>query len=52
MNTIYRAGLTILLVLVFLLLLTPAGLIARLVHDPLHRQPDPTTDSYWTHHRA
>ncbi|MFJ8860310.1 hypothetical protein ACIRD8_17955 [Streptomyces sp. NPDC102451] len=33
--------------LLFLLVVVPAGLIARLVKDPMARRPDPRAASYW-----
>jgi hypothetical protein len=49
MKTISRAGVAVLVALVYLLLVMPVGLIVRLVRDPLRRRPDPVADSYWTY---
>ncbi|MFD9816153.1 hypothetical protein [Streptomyces sp. NPDC059080] len=38
-----------LLLLAYALLVTPAGLLLRLVHDPMARRRRPGADSYWTH---
>ncbi|MED7951468.1 hypothetical protein [Streptomyces sp. BE303] len=42
-----RTGLQLLLLLVYLLVFTPVGLVARLVRDPLDRAVDRTAASYW-----
>jgi hypothetical protein len=42
----------VLLILVFCVVLTPIGLLVRLLsHDPLHRQFDPSAASYWMPHQ-
>ncbi|MGW1835368.1 hypothetical protein [Streptomyces sp. BBFR2] len=38
----------LLLLLVYALLVTPAGLVLRIVHDPLARRRRPGAASYWT----
>lgn len=35
------------LALFYYLLLTPVGLVSRMVHDPLHRRWRPHAESYW-----
>ncbi|MCW2502789.1 MAG: hypothetical protein JWO79_1073 [Actinomycetia bacterium] len=35
------------LALVYYLLVTPIGLVSRLVRDPLRRRKDPRAASYW-----
>ncbi|MFD5088119.1 hypothetical protein ACFVYP_33700 [Kitasatospora sp. NPDC058201] len=42
-----RTGLQLLLLLVYLLVFTPVGLVARLVRDPLDRAVDRSAASYW-----
>ncbi|WP_199829534.1 hypothetical protein [Streptomyces sp. MMG1121] len=37
----------LLLSLVYFVLVVPAGLISRVVRDPLSRRPDPAADTYW-----
>ena len=38
----------VLLTAVFILVVTPIGLLMRLARrDPMHRRPDPEADSYW-----
>ena len=39
---------TFLLAIVYFVVLSPIALVIRLVHDPLHRRPDPRRSSYWT----
>jgi len=37
--------------IVYYLVMTPIGLIMRLAgRDPLHRRPDPDTETYWREH--
>jgi hypothetical protein len=37
---------------IFFLILTPIGLVARLVrHDPMERRTEPSKSSYWTQRR-
>ncbi len=36
------------LALVYFLVLVPAGLVQRVLGDPLHRRPDRRARSYWT----
>ncbi|WP_329312482.1 hypothetical protein [Streptomyces sp. NBC_01262] len=36
------------LLVLYALAVVPAGLVARLLHDPLHRRPDRRATSYWT----
>ncbi|MFC5220522.1 hypothetical protein [Streptomyces coerulescens] len=35
------------LLLLYCLVVVPAGVLARLVHDPLHRRVDRAAPSYW-----
>ena len=43
----------VLLTLVFVLVVTPIGLILRLVgKDPMHRKPDPSKETYWIRREA
>ncbi|TYB41835.1 hypothetical protein [Actinomadura chibensis] len=49
MAAITRAGVAVLAVLVYYLVVVPVGLAVRLVRDPLRRRPDPAADSYWTY---
>ncbi|GGO05652.1 hypothetical protein GCM10010116_11090 [Microbispora rosea subsp. aerata] len=37
----------LLLFLLYYLVVTPAGLVARLVRDPLARRKDPDAATYW-----
>lgn len=38
----------VVLTLVYLAVVTPIGLVMRaLGHDPMHRRPDPSVDTYW-----
>ena len=39
---------TVLLAIVYYLIITPIGLLARAVRDPLARGMDPKATSYWT----
>ncbi|MET9432227.1 MULTISPECIES: hypothetical protein [unclassified Streptomyces] len=39
---------TVLLAIVYYLVITPIGLIAKAVRDPLARSVDPKATSYWT----
>lgn len=36
-----------LLTLLFYVIVVPAGLLTRLVKDPMSRRPDPRVGSYW-----
>jgi hypothetical protein len=36
------------LLALYTLAVIPAGLVTRLLHDPLHRRPDRRATSYWT----
>jgi hypothetical protein len=38
---------TVLLFLAYYLVLTPVGLVLRLIRDPLTRRPDRRAASYW-----
>ncbi|MFE7189663.1 hypothetical protein [Kitasatospora sp. NPDC057541] len=42
-----RAGLQLLLLLAYVLVFTPVGLVARRFRDPLDRAVDRTATSYW-----
>ena len=37
----------LLLSIVYFLVATPAGLVSRLIHDPLARRPDRRAATYW-----
>lgn len=52
MKLLVRACGVVLAALVYVLLVLPAGLVARLVRDPLRRRPDPGAPSYWIHFDA
>ncbi|MFE6872697.1 hypothetical protein ACFVFS_39915 [Kitasatospora sp. NPDC057692] len=47
LSTARRTGLQFLLLLAYLLVLTPVGLVARRFRDPLDRAVDRTAASYW-----
>ncbi|WP_380283587.1 hypothetical protein [Kitasatospora purpeofusca] len=47
MSATRRTGLQLLLLLAYLLVLTPVGFVARRVRDPLDRAVDRTATSYW-----
>ncbi|HEX3784795.1 MAG TPA: hypothetical protein VHX38_34475 [Pseudonocardiaceae bacterium] len=48
MRTFRDAVVSVLLLVVYVVVFVPAGLIARLSHDPLRRRPSPTAVSYWS----
>ncbi|REF00413.1 hypothetical protein [Thermomonospora umbrina] len=41
------AALTVLLALAYLTIVTPVGVVSRLVHDPLHRRWNKETGTHW-----
>ncbi|MFD3522745.1 hypothetical protein [Streptomyces sp. NPDC058653] len=47
MSGIRRLAASALLAAVYLLVITPVGLVARVVRDPLRRRPDRAATSYW-----
>ncbi|MFB7469337.1 hypothetical protein [Kitasatospora sp. NPDC056184] len=47
LSTARRTGLQLLLLLAYLLVFTPVGLVARRFRDPLDRAVDRTATSYW-----
>ncbi|MBM7775502.1 hypothetical protein JOD54_005706 [Actinokineospora baliensis] len=38
----------VLLAFVYFVVVTPIGVVGRLLSDPLHRRPDRRADTYWT----
>ncbi len=54
MRAVYPIGWTVshlILAVVFYLVMTPVGLIMRLVgYDPMHRKPDESANTYWVKH--
>jgi len=48
MDAVRRAAMSVLLLVFYLLVVTPVGLAVRLVRDPLRRRPDRRAASYWT----
>lgn len=49
MSGIRHLAASALLAVVYLLVITPIGLVARVVRDPLRRRLDPAAPSYWNH---
>lgn len=47
MSTARRAAAGVLLLVVYVLLVVPAGLFTRLFRDPLRRRPDRAAATYW-----
>ncbi|WP_170191785.1 hypothetical protein [Saccharothrix syringae] len=48
MAVLRRAVVSVLLLVVYLFVVTPVALVARLLGDPLRRRPDRMATSYWT----
>ncbi|MFD3484643.1 MULTISPECIES: hypothetical protein [unclassified Streptomyces] len=49
MSGIRHLAASVLLAAVYLLVITPIGLVARVVRDPLRRRPDRGAPTYWNH---
>ncbi|TNM25160.1 hypothetical protein [Streptomyces sedi] len=47
MPTLRRAAAGLLLPVLYALVVVPAGLVTRLLRDPLRRRPDRAASSYW-----
>lgn len=48
MSTVRRTALGALLLVGYVLVALPLGVLTRLFRDPLRRRPDPSATTYWT----